>query len=205
MDTKNELPLHGGHRERLRCRYEKEGLSAFEDHVILELLLFECIPRMDTNPIAHRLLERFGSLKRVFSASRKELCQVKGIGPKTAEKIKAAREKLLFSLLENCDFLCPNECFAALAEYSMRDRDAGDVVLFSRDLVADCTPRGDAVGLYEAIAGNLPPRGTAYAVVIRGDGQEIPDDILRELALRGVPAIYILNGKDLVMIPECRL
>lgn len=77
---KNKKP-HDGHRERLRHRFESEGLDDFETHNVLELLLFYVLPRCDTNETAHRLLDRFGSLGGVFSADRKELEEVKGIGP----------------------------------------------------------------------------------------------------------------------------
>ena len=54
--------LHSSHRKRLKNRFLQEGLESFEDHQVLELALFFAIPRKDTNPIAHRLLRRFGSL-----------------------------------------------------------------------------------------------------------------------------------------------
>lgn len=76
--------IHGGHRERLRKRFEVEGLESFEPHEVLELILFYSIPRTDTNPIAHRLLERFGSLSAVVEAPISELCKVEGIGYNSA-------------------------------------------------------------------------------------------------------------------------
>jgi DNA repair protein RadC len=60
--------LHTGHRERLRKHFQEEGLDTFEDHQILELLLFHVIPRGDTNPIAHRLIKKFGSFSAVLEA-----------------------------------------------------------------------------------------------------------------------------------------
>ncbi len=72
--------LHSGHRERLRKRFFEEGLDAFEDHQVLELLLFYAIPRSDTNPVAHRLLKRFGSLSAVLEADPKDLAAVEGMG-----------------------------------------------------------------------------------------------------------------------------
>ncbi len=44
--------IHQGHRERLRARFLADGLDGFEDHQVLELLLFYATPRADTNPIA---------------------------------------------------------------------------------------------------------------------------------------------------------
>jgi DNA repair protein RadC len=76
--------LHVGHRERLRKRFLEEGLDIFEDHQILELLLFHVIPRGDTNPIAHRLIKRFGSLSAVLEADPKDVASVEGIGEKAA-------------------------------------------------------------------------------------------------------------------------
>lgn len=67
---------HQGHRERLKKRFLAESLSSFEDHNALELLLFYVLPRRDTNPIAHDLVGRFGSLERVLEASKEELAQV---------------------------------------------------------------------------------------------------------------------------------
>ena len=78
------MSIHEGHRQRLKERFRKEGLDHFEEHQVLELLLFYCIPRVDTNPIAHALLERFGSLARVFEAPVEELEKVPGIGHNTA-------------------------------------------------------------------------------------------------------------------------
>lgn len=76
--------LHSGHRERLRKRFLEEGLDKFEDHQVLELLLFHVIPRIDTNEIAHHLMKRFGSLSAVLEADIKDVASVEGIGDKAA-------------------------------------------------------------------------------------------------------------------------
>lgn len=76
--------LHAGHRERLRKRFLEEGLDGFEDHQVLELLLFCVIPRGDTNPVAHLLMRRFGSLSAVLEADPKDIAGVEGIGDKAA-------------------------------------------------------------------------------------------------------------------------
>lgn len=84
--------IHSGHRQRLKERFLREGLDGFEKHNILELLLFYTIPQRDTNPIAHALLNRFGSLSGVFSASLEELCTVNGVSEHTATLIKLIPE-----------------------------------------------------------------------------------------------------------------
>ena len=78
---------HDGHRERLRKRFRQEGLEGFAPHEVLELLLMYAIPRIDTNPLAHQLLDHFGSLHRVMEASPEELEQVPSIGPRAASLI----------------------------------------------------------------------------------------------------------------------
>ena len=76
--------VHSGHRERLRARYLKDGLEGFEAHQILELLLFYSVPRKDTNDLAHKLLDMFGSLSGVLEAAPAELMKVEGIGESSA-------------------------------------------------------------------------------------------------------------------------
>ena len=75
---------HAGHRQRLRERFLSEGLDHFEEHNALELLLFYALPQGDTNGLAHRLIERFGSLAGVLDAAPNDLCRVEGVGLYTA-------------------------------------------------------------------------------------------------------------------------
>ena len=82
------MGIHDGHRERLRSRFIEHGLDNFNELNALELLLFYAIPRRDTNGIAHALLDRFGSLSAVFSASQEELQDVEGIGENAAALIR---------------------------------------------------------------------------------------------------------------------
>jgi DNA repair protein RadC len=78
------MGIHDGHRARRREQFLTHGLDAFSDYEALELLLYFAIPRGNTNPTAHRLLERFGSLDAVLSATAEELEQVEGVGANTA-------------------------------------------------------------------------------------------------------------------------
>lgn len=92
--SENKKPnnIHEGHRERLRQRFLSEGLDNFQDHNVLELLLFYSVPMKDTNEEAHNLINTFGSLSGVFDASFEELCNVKGIGERSATLIKMVPE-----------------------------------------------------------------------------------------------------------------
>ena len=62
------MGIHDGHREKMRRRFLETGLEGFADHEALELLLYYAIPRRDTNPIAHALMERYDSLSGVLNA-----------------------------------------------------------------------------------------------------------------------------------------
>ena len=76
--------MHEGHRQRMRDRFRTEGLDNFAPHEVLELLLFYARARGDVNPLAHRLLETFGSLRGVLEAPVEHLCTVEGVGEETA-------------------------------------------------------------------------------------------------------------------------
>ena len=78
------MGIHDGHREKMRQRFMTGGLDAFADHEILELLLYYAIPRRDTNPIAHALMERYGSLPAVLAAPMEDLKRTEGIGESAA-------------------------------------------------------------------------------------------------------------------------
>ena len=78
------MAIHEGHRLRVKERFMKEGLDSFKDYQVLELLLYYCIPRKDTNEIAHNLISAFGSLPNVFEAPMEELQKVEGIGKHAA-------------------------------------------------------------------------------------------------------------------------
>ncbi len=73
-------------------RFRNEGLDHFDQVQVLELLLFYCIPRRDTNELAHTLINRFGSVSRVMNASIEELMQVPGVGKNTATFLHLAKE-----------------------------------------------------------------------------------------------------------------
>ena len=78
------MSMHDGHRQRVKERFRREGLDNFDELHVLELLLFYCIPRSDTNPLAHQLLEHFGSLTGVLDASPAELEKVTGVNSGTS-------------------------------------------------------------------------------------------------------------------------
>ena len=88
--------VHKGHRERLKARFLETGLDSFTDVQALELLLFYAIPQKDTNPIAHALLDRFGSLSQVLDAPVEALKKVPGISDHSASLLRLVTELARF-------------------------------------------------------------------------------------------------------------
>ena len=84
-------PDHAGHRRRLRERFQKGGGDALPDYELLELLLFQALPRQDTKPVAKRLLKHFGTYVGVITAEPKELKEVNGIGDAAVATIKTVQ------------------------------------------------------------------------------------------------------------------
>lgn len=86
------MATHDGHRQRLMQRFRDNGLDEFHSLQVLELILFFSIPRIDTNDLAHALLDRFGSVSRVMDASLDELMEVPGVGKNTATLLHLVKE-----------------------------------------------------------------------------------------------------------------
>ena len=87
----NELPndphAHAGHRQRVREKVFQGGMASMPDHELIEFLLFYAIPKRDVNPLAHALMNEYGSLDRLFAADEEELRQFPGVGPGVARLI----------------------------------------------------------------------------------------------------------------------
>ena len=120
MHGGEKMAVHNGHRERLKERFSSEGLDGFTEIQVLELMLFYCVPRQDTNPLAHRLLEHFGTLAQVLDASPAELERVPGVGKSVSTYLKLstavmrrylvsrAQENVILDSIEKCgDYLVP--------------------------------------------------------------------------------------------------
>lgn len=91
---------HGGHRKRMRERFETNGLEGFAPHEVLELMLFYAIPQKNVNPLGHELVNRFGSLHGVLEAEPQMLRQVNGIGEYAATFISLFAQVNKYAELE---------------------------------------------------------------------------------------------------------
>ena len=112
--SKKDPNLHREHRKRVREKYLKVGFDGFSDHEVLEFLLFYCNAQQDTNEVAHRLINQFGTLGAVFAAPIEELVRVKGIGEQTAFLIRFVSD-LMKSQMSDFDNRQPLDTSDALA------------------------------------------------------------------------------------------
>ena len=92
MADGKERPIHENHRARMQERVAHNGMESLAEHEVLEYMLYLAIPRQDTNSLAHRLIDHFGSFCRVMEATPQELMQVKGVGPRSAQLISDIME-----------------------------------------------------------------------------------------------------------------
>ena len=90
-----DADLRAGHRQRLKERFVAGGPEALPDYELLELVLFNAIPRRDTKPVAKRLIERFGSFAEVVNAPPERLKEVKGVGDAAIMQLKLVRASAL--------------------------------------------------------------------------------------------------------------
>lgn len=90
--NKEKENVHSGHRERMRKKLLSSGAEGFCDHELLEMLLYACNSRSNTNGLAHDLINRFGSLRGVFTATPDALKTVSGIKDAAVSHIMLSRE-----------------------------------------------------------------------------------------------------------------
>jgi DNA repair protein RadC len=118
-----DLPHFLGHRERLKARFRDAGSETLQDYELLELILFQVIPRKDTKPLAKALLARFKSFSGVLAAPEAQLLEVEGVGEAVAFHFKVlqaaaqrfARDKIVESPLLDSWSAVVNYCRAAMA------------------------------------------------------------------------------------------
>lgn len=98
--------FHKKHRQRMRTRVEQAGKDGLNDHELLELLLGYAVARKDTNELAHRLLDRFGTLRGVLEANPESYKEIVGMGAYNATFLQ-----LIADLIRryNAEFYRPGE------------------------------------------------------------------------------------------------
>src|SRR3954471_15951600 len=96
--SKSEEADAGGHRARLRQRLLDAGPAGFHDYELIEYLLTLTIPRVDTKPLAKRLLHDFGGIGPLIGSSADSLRR-EGLTDSTIAALKIA-EAAALRLLE---------------------------------------------------------------------------------------------------------
>lgn len=216
---------HEGHRSRLKRRFLQNGLESFEPHNVLELILFYGVPQKDTNELAHRLIDHFGSLNRVLTAPYEELLKVKGVGENTAcllnlllpisryyAKNVDAEQNVLDTPDKVGEFLLG--CYAGITEERVALMSLDDVCnMLSIDFVSD----GDisSVGLRFRTLIETVLRTKASAVILchnhpGGNALPSPEDIQSTIQVRdilrsvGVTLVdhFILAQDDFVSLAQ---
>ena len=110
-------PHFHGHRDRLKQRFSEAGAEGLQDYELLELILFEALPRRDTKPVAKALLARFGSFSGVLAAPPAQLAEVTGIGDRTIHQLKlflAAAQRFAHDGIKESPLL---DSWAAVIDY----------------------------------------------------------------------------------------
>ena len=201
------MGIHDGHRERLRSRFIEHGLENFNELNALELLLFYAIPRKDTNPIAHALLDRFGSLYGVFDAGERELMEVEGVGESAAALIRLIPQLVRKSYMSRSDSNTAIASSRDAAEYLMprflfeKDEFILLMCLDSRKRLISCTEIGrgvvNAVDVnVRRIAETALKSRASYVVISHNhpDGNVLPsreDDYVTKRVYSALDAINI--------------
>ncbi|WP_317856264.1 JAB domain-containing protein [Chakrabartyella piscis] len=84
--------VHDGHRERMRQRFLAEGGSNFQDHELLEMLLYYVVTRANTNEQAHKMIQEFGSLSMLMEADPYDISRLCNVKLPTAILMSLQRE-----------------------------------------------------------------------------------------------------------------
>ena len=226
MGSEKAAHHHGGHRQRLRERFRANGLEGFAPHEVLELVLGYAIPRQDVNPLAHRLIEHFGSLHNTLDASVEELMRVEGLGEYSAvllalfsqvERKNAASRMAPRQVLSNREAVesyclqllkgCKVEHFYAI--YLSGQWEVLATVLIARGSISE-------VHSYPRVVADHALRHNAHAVVIchnHPGGSLVPSmadvgstirmqAVLEELEVRLIDHILVADGQAVSVMAD---
>ena len=126
--TDNE---HSGHRERMRKKFIENGFEVFEIHEALEMFLYYAIPRKDTNPLAHRLLDRYITVGGVCDAPIDELMKEFGLSENAAALLKMLPEMVDKLNSDSCKRTLQNYCCVKVTS-RRQSRSAGMIMCYKR-------------------------------------------------------------------------
>ncbi len=211
--------IHKEHRKRMRKRFKEQGFDGFADHEILEMLLFYAIPRHDTNPLAHRILDVYKTLANVFEADASDLVKIQGLSDTSAtlltmiprlaeiyEKSKCERELLLhdtesigrfaLSLLKNKS----SEEFALIClDSNRRVHWSGIIAKGSIDQL-EASPRTVVAEVIKHNAKNVVlahnhPNGTFLPSDTDKNATKIISDVLSSIGVKTIDHIIVAQNR----------
>lgn len=202
--------VNDGHRQRLRERMLQEGLQGFKDHELLELLLFQSVPRKDTNKLAHTLISSFGSLHNVLNAQAEELMLVRGVSQVTACNLAMLKEvwrRYKREEKEKIDLSDVKQIMSfarMLVAESYSERlvvvyvDRGTKYLFSEEYAANADTHSVHVDIKRVVSGAVRLKASGIMLFhchIEGDCKPSNSDMRYTRKL-----IYALSGVEVVLL-----
>lgn len=194
MDKKDWQQKGAGHRQRLRDKFIKQGIAAFTDDEVLELILTLGTPRKDCKEQARALLSRFGSLAATLEASPAELQQIKGVGPNNSfclHFVHGVARRYLKHRLHNKEYLHSSSEVAEYLIHAMRDLkrelfmaiflDASHAII-TTEIIAEGTITANTVYPRELIKQALAHNAAALVIAHNHpSGNPAPSDADRHL------------------------
>ena len=87
-----KLPHYVGHRKRQKEKFLNNSSCSFSDYELIELMLFQLIPRKDVKPLAKELLNKFGNLNNLINSNQENLAEVKGFTQNVFMNLKIIKE-----------------------------------------------------------------------------------------------------------------
>ncbi len=206
---------HSGHRTRLTKLINNTGMDSVSEIQAVEYFLTYIFPRGDVNPLAHRLLNRYGNFANIVDASLEDLIQTTGINERSAMKIKnfnqimdyyiTCRMKKKINLKNNSDLL-------DYLEMLLRFKKVENLYLFAIDISYNLIEQRclamnnirkvgiNPMDLYNFISSTKlhclvvahnHPGGTAYPSKDDGEAVKYLDKLLAPLNIRLVDSLIV--------------
>jgi DNA repair protein RadC len=110
-------PHYQNHRQRAKAKFNSVGASGFADYELLELLLFQAVPRIDTKPLAKALIQRFHNLLGVLAAPPNLLKEVKGVGESVVHTLKLNHALIGRALQQDIHGKCVLQSWQQVIDY----------------------------------------------------------------------------------------
>lgn len=117
QENNKELPHYVGHRKRLKEKFLQSNQASFSDYELLELLLFQAIPRKDVKPLAKKLLQEFGDLNQLVHAERERVLAIEDATEASFLQLKILRalmSRVFHSKVTNTNII---SSWSALLDY----------------------------------------------------------------------------------------